>query len=101
MFRFHPRPTMFPLHMTTAPTGTSPASRARCAERKASCIQTSSEAVVGGWASAVGNSSLGFWGSKRSLGDILAVEDEFAAPSRTHGRARQPRNPESDFLHEA
>src|SRR5579863_2395602 len=50
MLRFHPRPTMRPSQTTTAPTGTSPASSARWAERRASSIQSSSEAAVDAWA---------------------------------------------------
>jgi len=40
--RFHPRPTTRPAHTTTAPTGTSSASSARWAQRRASSIQSSS-----------------------------------------------------------
>src|SRR6185312_10559189 len=40
--RLPPRPTILPSHTTTAPTGTSPASSARCAERRASSINSSS-----------------------------------------------------------
>src|SRR5208282_2601364 len=41
--RFQPRATMRPSKTTTAPTGTSSASSARCAQRRASSIQSSSE----------------------------------------------------------
>lgn len=43
MLRFHPRPTIAPSSTTTAPTGTSPISKARCAQRTASSIQSSSD----------------------------------------------------------
>jgi hypothetical protein len=45
ILRFHPRPTILPSLSTTEPTGTSPISRARCAQRRASSIQSSSEAA--------------------------------------------------------
>src|SRR5437660_371542 len=82
MFRFHPRPTIFPSHTITAPTGISPASRARCAERTASCIQSSSEAAVGCWPLVVDNSPLGFGERKGRLADILAAADEYAVDLR-------------------
>src|SRR5579863_2266227 len=47
ILRFQPRPTIKPACTTTAPTGTSPASSARCAARRASSIQNSSETLVG------------------------------------------------------
>src|SRR5229473_2871904 len=43
--RLPPRPTILPPHATTAPTGTSPASSARWAARRASSMKSSSELV--------------------------------------------------------
>src|SRR6266849_4844536 len=70
MFRFHPRPTIFPSHTTTAPMGTSPASR----------IRQRQSWVVDRWSLAIR-----LWGSgkaKGRLADILAAAEEFAVDQR-------------------
>src|SRR5258708_11348944 len=74
ILRFHPRPTIRPSHTTTAPTGTSPASCARWAQRKASSIQSSSEAVLG-----LGSSVLG------PDADVFCGGTEVDAPQYSSG----------------
>src|SRR5215510_13353448 len=112
-FRFQPWAMTRPSQITTAPTGTSPASIARCAARRASAMKSSSEEeslVAGRWSSGTrGSPSLALYrevpidswqGGVLSLWTWLTRADQSQQlQDRPYARGQQVRKVQADHGH--